>query len=188
VLEELLQIQYLYSSCLIRSRGQESRLPKFITLQVRSKTRQYPANLPVSVLSFSTYTSLPSTPSLFALRIFSLYACLYYFFALLLLPLFHSPLCSLIVLGLFSLLFLRLFETRLSAFWVPNNQVSQALSHEGEPMGSSELYVQGLYGERGVGAGKLYCRMGRLCRRVRGSSLPQSTCCDMKGTFSAYFW
>lgn len=69
---------------------------------------------------------------------------LYYFF-----PCF-TPLCvSLIVVGLFSLLFLRLFETRLSAFWVPNNQVSQALSHEGEPMGGSKLYVQGLCGGKG---------------------------------------
>lgn len=91
---------------------------------------------------------------------------LYYFF-----PCF-TPLCvSLIVLGLFSLLFLRLFETRLSAFWVPNSQVSQALSHEGEPMGGSELYVQGLYGGKGGCGRKALLLDGPSVQMVRGSSL-----------------
>jgi hypothetical protein len=68
--------------------GQESRLP------TRPEARA--DNIRPSLLClFCHFKLLLLFPSLFALRIFSLYACLYYFFRLLLLPLFLSPLCSL---------------------------------------------------------------------------------------------
>lgn len=111
--------------------GQESRLPKFITLQARSKNRQYLATTLVC-LFLCHFLVLLSFPSLFARRIFSLCACLYYFFALLLLPLFCSPLCFVDCLSLSSLLFPSLFEIRVSGFEAPTTRVSQTLSQEGE--------------------------------------------------------
>jgi hypothetical protein len=94
---------------------------------------------------------------------------LYYFF-----PCF-TPLCvPLIVLGLFSLLFLRLFETRLSAFWVRTTRVSQALSLRGEQTGGLKVSTGLTWGLRNLTEWRAVSRKAiqvRVCSSSWYSSL-----------------